>query len=643
MTRRTRTALRVEPLGDRLAPATLTFTDVDGDDVKITTTGPGTLTLGANVIVNAGQLERLDLTSAAFQGANVSIVATRAPVAGGDGRVNVGKIDATGRDLGAVTIDGDLVQFLAGSDSADPTKGVASLTVASLGRLALTTGATACEARVDGRLGVLAVAGDVVKAAVQADSLGTIKISGSLFGGPNPDQGLIFTPFSIDRVIVGGDLVGAEANASGSIEARGSIGPVTIGGSLRGGSNSTVSGDPEFNSGALIARGTIGPVKIGGDLRGGPGFRAGAIVANNGIAGVTIGGSLVGGSEANAGLISTNGPLGPVKIGGNIKAGTAGGSGRIFAQGHLASITVGGSLLGGLIQGGAAMGPVKIGGDIVGGDRDESGSVFCPISLASLTVGGSLRAGTAIRTGAIVSSGPIGAVRIGHDLVGGALSGAGVTGAALGCIIGQRIGRVFIGGSLLAGFQTNGATLEDSGAIRAENDIGEIVVKGSIVGNTTLPVFITAGRATPGTLGFVAIKSLTVGGRVERTQIIAGVTKDAAMTPVNGDAQISAISVGGDWVSSRVTAGTQPGVDRIYGTADDSFQGGGVGTAVSRIASITIKGQVVGSVDPAESFRFMAQKIGSFRVGGTAFPLTAGADNFSVGTTPGNVRIFDGS
>jgi hypothetical protein len=110
-------ASSVEPLESRIAPASLTFTDVDGDNVTITTTGAGTLTLGGNVIVSPlpgaqTQHVTLDLTDAAFQGANVSIVATRDPVKGGDGLVNIGSIDAGGRDLGKVFVDGDLAAWL---------------------------------------------------------------------------------------------------------------------------------------------------------------------------------------------------------------------------------------------------------------------------------------------------------------------------------------------------------------------------------------------------------------------------------------------------------------------------------------------------------------------------------------------------
>lgn len=107
----------IEPLEARIAPASLTFTDVDGDNVVITTS-TGALTLGGNVIVNGGRLETLVLTDAAFQGANVSIVATPDPTGGGDGRVRVGSIEASGRDLGTVLVDGALGAI----DAGDPAR-----------------------------------------------------------------------------------------------------------------------------------------------------------------------------------------------------------------------------------------------------------------------------------------------------------------------------------------------------------------------------------------------------------------------------------------------------------------------------------------------------------------------------------------
>ena len=51
----------------------------------------------------------------------------------GDGLVHVGRIDATGHDLGTVSVTGDLGQIDAGSGT-DGTPAVKSLTVRSMGR-----------------------------------------------------------------------------------------------------------------------------------------------------------------------------------------------------------------------------------------------------------------------------------------------------------------------------------------------------------------------------------------------------------------------------------------------------------------------------------------------------------------------------
>jgi hypothetical protein len=52
----------------------------------------------------------------------------------------------------------------------------------------------------------------------------------------------------------------------------------------------------------------------------------------------------------------------------------------------------------------------------------------------------------------------------------------------------------------------------------------------------------------------VAIASLTAGGRVEFANVLAGY--DTLRSPVNANAQIWAVKVGGDWVASNTA--TQP-------------------------------------------------------------------------------------
>jgi hypothetical protein len=138
-----------------------------------------------------------------------------------------------------------------------------------------------------------------------------------------------------------------------------------------------------------------------------------------------------------------------------------------------------------------------------------------------------------------------------------------------------------------------------------------------------------------------AIKSLSIGGRVERAEILVG-SNDFGLA--NADAQLGKVTVGGDWIASRIAVGTSLGADGLAGTDDDTFIGAGSATIVSTIASITIKGQALGTVSAfpgADSFRFMAEKIGALKVGGVAFPLDkTGPDNLPVGAT-GDLRVFD--
>src|SRR5262245_8718759 len=119
--RRAARRLTLEGLESRIAPASVTpFNDVDGDLVTITVSN-----VTANDILGAfflspglgeGQhLIRLDLRDPKFEGVNVSITANPDPSSGGDGRVNVGYIQATGRDIGTVFVEGDLGVIDAGN------------------------------------------------------------------------------------------------------------------------------------------------------------------------------------------------------------------------------------------------------------------------------------------------------------------------------------------------------------------------------------------------------------------------------------------------------------------------------------------------------------------------------------------------
>src|SRR5439155_857241 len=161
-------------------------------------------------------------------------------------------------------------------------------------------------------------------------------------------------------------------------------------------------------------------------------------------------------------------------------------------------------------------------------------------------------------TGEIACIGNIGMVKIGHNLQGG-------SGGSSGSITSSgNLAGVSIGGSVSGDGPYSGEifTQGDMGVISIAHDLlgGRGVFAGSIVGNAGdgtpgnfSPVIITArGQAlySPGI--DLAIGHLTVGGRVEFANILAGYQTD--MGSVNGDAQIGAVKVGGDWVASNLVA-----------------------------------------------------------------------------------------
>ncbi|MGB8169937.1 MAG: hypothetical protein WCF18_20710, partial [Chthoniobacteraceae bacterium] len=433
-------------------------------------------------------------------------------------------------------------------------------------------------------------------------------------GGTALDLGTVSIRGDLGRVEAGDASTGTTAVKSLSVQSMGEFGTST----QQAGSTLT-----------SIINGALGSLKVVGNMRDAFVVTIGGLDGK--VGSVTIGGSII------AGGLSITGPMGLVKIGGNLEGGGDPVTGLIVALDTLAGVTVGGSLLGGSgsseageISSVGAMGPVKIGGNIVGGEGGRSGRVTSEATIASITVGGSLLGGLGNRSGQIEVVGAIGSIKIGGNIEGGVhTDSSGLQG--IGYIQAGRIGSLFVGGSITAGKNFGPSTLIDSGAVRVFDDLGTVVVKGSLIGNSTNPVLITArGQATPGATADVAIKGLTVGGRVEFTDILAGYIIGGTPIGVNADAQIGAVAVGGDWIASNLVAGVQddgdPMRDASFGDGNDQKITGGTNNLArtSKIASITIKGTARGTIGGTDHFGFVAQEIGSFKIGTTAFPLVAG-------------------
>jgi hypothetical protein len=601
----------VELLESRIAPAAVfTFSDVDGDFVTIKTSRGTDAELAAIVTAAATglglEVQEIDFSANAgvFAGTNLTVTARRT-TAGGDGFANVGYIDATGTDdgagvdLGSIKIKGDLGRIEAG-DATTATFAVKNLKVASMQQFGNST-----------------QGGGASYLSVLAGGVGSLTVTGN--------------------------IAGASLEATGGADGR--FGSVTIGGSLIGAANN--------ETGSIISSGPIGLVKIKGNIEGGGGQGAGAIDSSGTLAGVTIGGSIFGGDGGSAGSIRSTGTMGPIKITGDLVGGSTTNAGAIFSLSNIASISINGSFIGGTgDQGGyiftnGTLGTMKIGGDLRGGSVEQTGA-FTAETINQIIIGGSIIGGTARLSGGVFVDGTIGTIKIGGNLQGSD-AGVGESIDDTGAIRASRILSITINGSIIAGTATGGGELINSGSIRVSNDIGAIVVKGSIIGNNTHRVFITAqGSAQPTATSDLAIKSISVGGRVQDTYILAGYSNQDQPVAENPDAQIGAVKVGGDWITSSLVAGVQDDLDdeldEVFGDANDIRIPGGNGSLVSRIASITIKGVALGTVGAADHYGFVAQQIGSLSIAGTRFPLIAGASSaadvtgYLIGAT-GDLRV----
>ena len=130
----------------------------------------------------------------------------------------------------------------------------------------------------------------------------------------------------------------------------------------------------------------------------------------------------------------------------------------------------------------------------------------------------------------------------------------------------------------------------------------------------------------------VVLKSLLVGGSVRDSQIIADANDGSYFRGV----QIGTVSVGGDWSASDLVAGMRSN-DGYFGNGNDTVipkvSSEYYPEIVSKIASIAIKGQVVGSLATGDHFGIIAEKIGKIIVGKKALPLTTSADSLALGAT----------
>jgi hypothetical protein len=217
-------------------------------------------------------------------------------------------------------------------------------------------------------------------------------------------------------------------------------------------------------------------------------------------------------------------------------------------------------------------------------------------------------------------------VKIGGNFVGGKPEFDGGVAGAGSIFSTGRIASVAIRGAIFAAHHTGAGGTAFCGSIRSGADIGSISVGKGIFGDEIAPIIISAGgEAVKPTSGDdLAIGKITIKGDVRFARILAGF--DTSQNPINADASIGPVSVSGDWIASSLVAGAQDAGTPGFGEGD-IVQMVGNTALISRIASVTIRGDLTGSLTNNDQFGFVAQQIDKFRSGGRSAVLTPGKTN----------------
>jgi len=592
----TRCSSFIEVLEARIAPAVVftTYIDGDGDEVTITaesSAGPATLQAALDAATSFSlngsglQLDSLDLSDPAFDGAKIRIKADR-DGGDGDGFAAVGQILTGSRNLESIVVDGDLGRF--------DIETLGTLKVRSLGNYGMTTGAESLASDINIGLGSLIVRGDIVDVSISSGDGGisTITLGGSLLGGDAANSGRIDVIF-IDTMTVGGNIEAGLGNKSGQISTVFGIDSLKIAGSLIG------KKDFNFDDGAQISvGGDLGVLKVGGDIKssGTNGYGDGQVFADGTIEKLKVNGSLIGRSSGQGSVIGNEG-IDLAIIGGDVRNG-GGAAGTISSpEGKIQSLTINGDVLGGSIRG-EALGSVFIGGDLVGGSNQFTGVITTSTdaTVKSIYIAGSLVGGNAIITGNIdLEPAQLTNLFIGGD-VQSTLANTGSIGAG-------NLVNATIGGNILASTTPDTAVTQIS-----VSGLGQLLVGGNIIGNTENIARIQLGSSPA--------ESVKVLGRVDH----------ASLYMTSSNSTLGKIKVGGDWIASGLAVGATAGPDTIFGTGDDIIQAG-----TSSIGVVKIKGQALGSPEEGDSFRIISRTIGALTVGAETYAFGPGAQTQFLG------------
>jgi hypothetical protein len=515
-----------EPLEARIAPAAVfTYTDIDGDDVTIKTSKGTNADLQAMGVLffsdvdptHPRQLQTIDLSSnAVFAGTSLSVMAKRSATNGGDGRVNVGYIDAFGPagvdlDLGTVVIDGDLGRINCGTATGVALK---KLDVVSMGLFGLTTqnpGNNSAISNIDGRIGSLIIRTDLIATDINTAQIASITIGGSLIGDVN--SGHIKASGSIGPIKIGRDVHGGFTDLAGSVTSDGSIKSIFVGGTVFGGDTGNITG-------SFIAQGDIGSVTIRGDLRGDEevifgGTYSGAISAGGNMGAVRILGDIVGSSLAGAVSDNSMDYSGAIRAVGSIKSIFIGGS----LRGGGDFSTLGSVMLSGAIASGKNIGSITILGSFVGLENNGNRpGIFARVADAPVN-------GKLAGIGKIVIKGNVENVDI--------RAGFAFPGLGGGNNLDAQITTVQVGGNWIGSSVTAGLAMLGSDNFALNSRIGPITIGGAVRGDNT--------GGTSFVFSAEELVSIRIGGQA--IPLMKGKRNDLNPIPVGVSADVRAVEL----------------------------------------------------------------------------------------------------
>ena len=156
------------------------------------------------------------------------------------------------------------------------------------------------------------------------------------------------------------------------------------------------------------------------------------------------------------------------------------------------------------------------------------------------------------------------------------------------------------------------------GEISAEAQIKNVKIIGALTSDDPLdPAILRVG---------VGVDKVIIEVEVKNALILAGYNR--ALEPRNPGASIGKVTVKGNWTGSSVVAGIADPTDNGFGINDTIIPGGS--GAISRIASVIIRGTASGSAIPTDHSAITAHKIGALQIAGEEIPLTKGADEINL-------------